>query len=61
MSDFNAILAPGMRVRHPEQTDWGIGEVQSNVGGKLTVNFPETGKVVFNSAQVTLDLVFDDE
>lgn len=59
MSDLNSILEPGMLVRHPDYPDWGIGQVQSNAGGKITVNFRETGKVVFDAARVTLALVFD--
>lgn len=59
MSDVNAILAPGMLVRHPQEPDWGIGQVQSNVGGKITVNFREEGKVVIDGSTVTLSLVFD--
>ncbi|UYV39128.1 DUF3553 domain-containing protein [Rhodobacteraceae bacterium D3-12] len=61
MSELNAILAPGMRVRHPARAEWGVGEVQSNIGGKVTVNFPEAGKVVINGARIALDIVFDDE
>ena len=60
MNDLNAILAPGMRVRHPNRHDWGLGQVQSNVGGKITVNFPEAGKVVIDGARIALELVFDD-
>lgn len=59
MKDINAILEPGMLVRHPTQLDWGVGQVQSNVGGKITVNFTEAGKVVINGAVVALTLVFD--
>jgi len=57
--DANAILEPGMLVRHPGQPDWGIGQVQSNVGGKITVNFREMGKIVLDGASVTLEPVFD--
>ncbi len=60
MNDLNAILAPGMRVRHPGQPDWGLGQVQSNIGGKITVNFPEAGKVVIDGARIALEPVFDD-
>lgn len=59
MSDLNAVLAPGMLVRHPDQADWGIGQVQSNAGGKITVNFREKGKVVIDGNHVSLLLVFD--
>lgn len=60
MSDLNAILEPGMLVRHPERPDWGLGQVQSNIAGKITVNFPEAGKVVIEGARVALVPVFDD-
>ncbi|QBF31955.1 DUF3553 domain-containing protein [Thalassococcus sp. S3] len=59
MSDMNAILAPGMLVSHPDHPAWGVGQVQSNIGGKITVNFQEEGKVVIDGARVTLLPVFD--
>ena len=59
MDDLNAFLEPGMLVRHPGQPDWGTGQVQSNVGGKITVNFREEGKVVIDGARVQLLPVFD--
>lgn len=57
MSGINAILAPGMLVRHPERPDWGTGQVQSNISGRITVNFPDEGKVVFDGQRVALILV----
>ena len=57
MTGTNAILAPGMLVRHPDQPDWGVGQVQSNSGGRITVNFREVGKVVLDSARVSLIIV----
>jgi len=59
MSDLNAILAPGMFVRHPHHPEWGIGQVQSNVAGRITVNFPDEGKVAFDGSRITLTPVFD--
>ncbi|MCX7565483.1 DUF3553 domain-containing protein [Sulfitobacter sp. F26169L] len=59
MEDFNAILTPGMLVRHPDMPDWGVGQVQSNIGGKLTVNFRDVGKIVIDSSRITLLPVFD--
>ncbi len=38
-------LAPGMLVRHPQRPDWGIGQVQSAIGHRVTVNFEHAGKV----------------
>ncbi|MBO6603572.1 MULTISPECIES: DUF3553 domain-containing protein [Paracoccaceae] len=52
--DLNAILEPGMLVRHPDRPDWGLGQVQSNIGGKITVNFEHEGKVVIDGAHVGL-------
>ncbi len=54
---MNSILAPGMQVRHPQQPDWGIGQVQSVIGPRITVNFEHAGKVVINGEVITLDLV----
>ena len=54
MSDLNSFLEPGMLVTHPHQPDWGTGQVQSNVGGKITVNFQDVGKVVIDGSRVEL-------
>ncbi len=59
MNDISAILTPGMLVRHPDFPDWGLGQVQSSIAGKVTVNFREQGKVVINGARVSLIPVFD--
>jgi FKBP-type peptidyl-prolyl cis-trans isomerase 2 len=48
-----------MRVRLPERPDWGIGQVQSVTGDRITVNFEHAGKVLINAAVVVLDLVED--
>jgi hypothetical protein len=60
MDDQNAILTPGMRVRNPQAPEWGVGQVQSNIGGKVTVNFRDEGKVVIDSLRVWLMPVFDE-
>lgn len=57
MSDMNAILEPGMLVQHPDKPDWGTGQVQSNIDGKITVNFREAGKVVIDGKTVMLLIV----
>ena len=59
MSDFAAFLEPGMRIEAPDHTEWGVGQVQSNVAGKVTVNFPDTGKMVIDTSRVMLLPVFD--
>ena len=52
--DLSSILEPGMLVRCPDQPDWGLGQVQSNIGGKVTVNFENEGKVVIDSRRIML-------
>ena len=54
---FHAGLEPGERVRHPQQPDWGCGQVQSVVGSRVTVNFENAGKVLINARVVTLQSV----
>ena len=48
-----------MFVRHPGQPDWGLGQVQSNIAGKITVNFEHAGKVVVDAARIDLIEVLD--
>jgi hypothetical protein len=50
-------LVPGLRVRHPGEPDWGIGQVQSVIGDRITVNFEHAGKRLINGAIVHLDEV----
>ncbi len=59
MSGIGGLLEPGALVRHPDQPDWGIGQVQSNIGGKVTVNFRHAGKQVIDTARVELEWVIE--
>lgn len=56
MDDLNAHLEPGMLVRHPQKPEWGIGQVQSRINGKITVNFRDHGKVVIDGNLIMLEL-----
>jgi FKBP-type peptidyl-prolyl cis-trans isomerase 2 len=53
-------LEPGALVRHPRQDDWGLGQVQSVAGRKVTVNFEHAGKQVIDASVVRLLFVGDD-
>jgi Protein of unknown function (DUF3553) len=55
---MTSILEPGMIVRHPDLPDWGLGQVQSNIGERITVNFEHCGKVVIDGRRITLVQVF---
>lgn len=59
MENLNAMLAPGMLVRHPQFDEWGIGQVQSNIGGRITVNFRTEGKIVVDGTRIELTPIFD--
>lgn len=51
------MLEVGALVRHPDRPDWGLGQVQSVIGQRVTVMFEEVGKIVINAEQVELELV----
>ena len=46
---------PGDKVTNPNNKDWGIGQVQSIINGKVTVNFENVGKKVINSNLINLE------
>jgi hypothetical protein len=48
---------PGEYVRHPRKPEWGLGQVQSAIGARVTVMFENAGKVLVDTATVTLDRV----
>ena len=54
-------IEPGMRVRHTGQPDWGVGQVQSVVGARVTVNFEHRGKLLLNTAVVELEILDEDK
>ena len=46
---------PGDKVINPNNKDWGTGQVQSIINGKVTVNFENVGKKVINSEIIQLE------
>ena len=55
------MLEPGMMVRHPGAPEWGVGQVQSRIGDRITVNFTEAGKRVIDGRRVVLEVVRSQE
>tara|TARA_B100000745_G_scaffold289367_1_gene227421 strand:+ start:713 stop:901 length:189 start_codon:yes stop_codon:yes gene_type:complete len=45
---------PGDKVVNPMNKEWGIGQVQSIIKNKITVNFENVGKKVINSHNILL-------
>ena len=48
---------PGDKVYNPANKEWGIGQVQSIIKEKVTVNFQNVGKKVLNSNNIELKRV----
>ena len=48
---------PGDKVFNPKNKDWGMGQVQSIINGKVTVNFENVGKKVININNVNLEKI----
>tara|TARA_B100001123_G_C14779837_1_gene816123 strand:+ start:25 stop:201 length:177 start_codon:yes stop_codon:yes gene_type:complete len=48
---------PGDKVINPSNKYWGIGQVQSIIKEKVTVNFENVGKKVINAKNIKLEKV----
>ena len=48
---------PGDYVINPQNKDWGIGQIQSIINNKITVNFENAGKKVINNKEVILEKI----
>jgi len=48
---------PGDKVINPANKDWGIGQVQSIIKEKVTVNFENAGKKVINAKNIELEKI----
>ena len=46
---------PGDKVINPNNKDWGIGQVQSIIKEKVTVNFENVWKKVINAKNIELE------
>jgi len=47
-------FVPGNFVRLPAEPDWGVGQIQSVVGERVTVNFENAGKRIVLLGKVEL-------
>ena len=48
---------PGDYVLNPGNRGWGIGQIQSVINNKVTVNFENVGKKVINSNEIILEKI----
>ena len=54
---MNEEFVPGVLVRHPQHEDWGVGQVQSAIDNRITVNFENRGKELINGDVISLILL----
>ena len=47
----------GEKVINPANKSWGIGQVQSIINNKVTVNFQNVGKKVINANNIELERI----
>ena len=45
---------PGDKVINPQAKEWGVGQIQSIIKEKVTVNFENVGKKVINSNYIEI-------
>lgn len=57
---IDSFIEPGALVRHPDRQDWGLGQVQSVIGDRVTVNFEDAGKQTIDASRVALVYVGPD-
>ena len=50
-------LEPGDFVINPKNKDWGVGQIQSIIKNKVTVNFQNSGKQVLNTDYIDLEKI----
>ena len=48
---------PGDKVVNPVKKEWGIGQVQSIINGKVTINFENVGKKVINISSIRIEKI----
>jgi transcription elongation factor GreA-like protein len=54
---MNEEFVPGVLVLHPQHEDWGVGQVQSVIDNRITVNFENRGKELINGDVISLILL----
>ena len=54
---MNLNFEPGDFVINPINKSWGIGQIQSIIKNKATVNFENKGKLVINIEEILLEKI----
>jgi len=51
---MNFDYEPGDYVINPKNKNWGIGQIQSIINNRVTVNFENAGKKVINNEKIII-------
>ncbi len=54
---MSIFLEPGQLVQYQTQPEWGVGQIQSVIDEKVTINFENVGKIVIMGEHVNLLVV----
>ena len=57
MNTYYFDYEPGDRVKNPKAPEWGIGQVQSIIKNKVTVNFEDEGKKTVDGSVIELEKI----
>ena len=56
--NFQSELTPGVFViNEDKKIEWGIGQVQSSIKNKITINFENVGKKTINPKKVKIKII----
>ena len=56
--NFQSELTPGVFViNEDKKIEWGIGQVQSSIKNKITINFENVGKKTINGKKIELKII----
>ena len=61
MENLSVFWEPGDLVQHPQHPEWGAGQVQSVINGRVTVNFREVGKMVIDCNRINLSPIIENK
>ena len=50
-------LTPGVFVINEINKEWGIGQIQSSINDKITINFENVGKKVMHLNEIKLKII----
>ena len=57
MNTYYFDYEPGDRVKNPKAPEWGIGQVQSIIKNKVTVNFEDAGNKTVDGSVIELEKI----